>query len=300
VTGLRAVAQQERGWAVDLWGAGTVGGRLLPLFREAGVPVASIHRRSGTTRFEAAGRSVFVDATPPAFSGPAAEAWVVRIEEALARGTPVVTCNKAPLALAWARLDRAARDDGVPFVATATVGGGTPILPALRGLHAERGVTAIEATLSGTLGLVVPLVKAGASLADAVAQAQAVGYCEPDPTVDLDGTDAWAKACILHNALWPEEPPIGLRDRPAPLALRERDIRSLDSPAVVANLGPGRVSLELRDWAHGPDGGICVRAEAAGGTVALSGAGAGPEATARVLVADVLAVAAGRLPPGIR
>lgn len=292
---LRAVTE-EQAFAVELWGAGTVGGRLLDLLRASGVPVAAIHRRSGVERLSQPRRPLLVDATPPDLG----EAAIARIERALLAGTPVVTCNKAPLALAWSRLDRAARAGGVPLAATATVGGGTPVLPALRGLQAERGVSAVEATLSGTLGVVVPLVHAGASLLEAVAEAQRLGYCEPDPKLDLDGTDAWAKACILHNALWPKESPFTLRDRAEPLSLDEQGIRRLREPAAVANIRPGRVELGLREWPHGGAAGIQVRAEAAGGVVTLSGTGAGPDATARALLADVLAVAAGRLPPGIR
>jgi homoserine dehydrogenase len=272
---------------------------LLRLLREQGIPVAAVHRRSAV-RVEPSGaeRKVLVDATPPAYEGPEAAAWVRRLETALLAGTPVVTCNKAPLALDWARLRDAARSGNVPLACTGTVGGGTPILPALRGLDALRPVQQVEATLSGTLAAVLPQVKAGQSLAAAVSQAQRVGICEPDPRVDLEGLDAWAKACILHNALWPTEPPVGFADLREPLRLDDDSIRSHAHPAVVATLRPGRVALALRDWpVHGP--GIHVRATVAGGSIALSGRGAGPLETAQVLASDVADVIAGRLAPGI-
>lgn len=294
-----AVATQTSPWAVELHGAGQVGSALLDLLRKQGVAVAAVHRRS-SVRVEpsTADWRVLVDATPPAYEGPAAAAWLRKLETALASGTPVVTCNKAPLALDWARLRDAARSGNVPLACTGTVGGGTPILPALRGLDALRPVQQVEATLSGTLAAVLPQVKAGRSLAEAVSQAQRDGICEPDPRVDLEGLDAWAKACILHNALWPAEQPIGFADLQGPLRLDEASIRSHAHPAVVASLRPGRVVLALRDWpVHGS--GIHVRATVAGGSITLSGRGAGPLETAQVLASDVVDVIAGRLAPGI-
>lgn len=286
-------------WAVELHGAGQVGGAVLGLLRERGIAVASVHRRS-SVRVEPteAEWTLLVDATPPAYEGVSAQAWIRKLESALRAGTPVVTCNKAPLALDWARLRDAARDGNVPLACTATVGGGTPILPTLRGLAGVRQVVQVEATLSGTLASILPRVKAGASLAEAVAQAQREGTCEPDPRVDLDGLDAWAKACILHNALWPEAPTVGFADLVAPLRLDEAAIRALAHPAVVATLRPGHAALALRDWAT-PGPGIHVRATVPGGSIALAGRGAGPLETARILAADVADVVAGRLGPGI-
>lgn len=287
------------GWAAELLGRGQVGGALLPLLRAGDVPVAAIHRSRGVEAWPLPGRRLLVDCTPPRLAGPEAEAWVARLEAALRAGTPLVTCNKAPLAIAWSRLDAAAREGGVPVAATATVGGGTPVLPWLRRLAAGPGVREVEATLSGTLALVVGQVHAGATLADAVRAAQAAGYCEPDPRVDLEGTDAWAKACILHNALWPGAPALRLADRPAPLALREDAIRGLGAPAVVARIALGAASLALGEWS-GPPHGIQVRAHLADGSVArLGGTGAGVASTARALLGDVLDVVAGRLGPGL-
>lgn len=286
--------------AIDLYGAGHVGGQLLARLGPD-VAVRSIHRSRATETFAVeAARAIVVDATPPCRHGPEAEAWVAFLERTLRNGTPVATANKTPLALAWARLDAAARAGGVPLAATATVGGGTPLLPTLRALHSARTVRSIAATLSGTLGLVVPRIHAGATLAQAVVEAQRVGFCEPDPSLDLDGTDAWVKACIVHNSLWPERQPLGLADRPAPLRLREDDVRALREPAVVARIAPGQVTLRLQEWPAEEAGpGIQVRATTAAGVITLSGAGAGPEATANALRSDIAEIAAGRLGPGI-
>lgn len=299
-TAALALATTRADVALELHGAGQVGGALLRRLPPE-VAVRAIHRSRGAQRFTVdAPRTIAVDATPPRLSGPEAEAWVAFLERTLRSGTPVATANKTPLALAWSRLDAAARAGGVTLAATATVGGGTPLLPALRALNGARPVAAIAATLSGTLGVVVPRVHAGSSLAEAVAEAQRLGFCEPDPTLDLDGTDAWVKACILHNALWRQQRPLGLDDRPAPLRLSEADIRALREPAVVARIAPGRITLGLAEWPAAEAGpGIQARATTAAGTITLSGAGAGPEATAAALLSDVLEVAAGRLPPGI-
>jgi len=289
-------AASAAGFAVELHGAGQVGGALLPLLRANGIPVAAIHRRRGSERHAVdARRTVLVDATPPCYHGPDAAAWTDQLAQVLAAGSDVVTCNKAPLATAWAKLRQAARQGGGRLLATATVGGGTPVLPTLRAFQRHAPVQSIEATLSGTLGVVLARVKRGATLADATRQAQAARLCEPDPSLDLDGTDAWAKACILHNALWPEERPLGLADRAAPLSLREDEVRALHAPAVVALIRSGSVDVGLRDWPH--LGGLAVHASSTAGTLNLSGPGAGPAATAAALLADLQALAAGA--PGI-
>ena len=278
---------------VALHGVGTVGGRFAALAAAAGVRLER-HRSTGPIDAVAARADVLVDCTPPAYEGPRAQAWVARLAEALRGGTHVVTCNKAPLAIAGRELADAARDGGARIADSATVGGGTPVLATLRRVHAVHGVARVEASLSGTLAYVVSRVAAGAGLEAAVREAQAVGLAEPDPRLDLDGTDTAAKAVVLHNALYGE--PAGrlrLADVHEPLELREADIRSWTgggvAPAVLAHVAPGHVSLRLGP-ALGPVSPSAIRVRAVhrdGGSTELAGPGAGAGATAAALLADL-------------
>jgi len=242
-------------------------------------------------------RRVFVDATSPRYEGDEADAWIGRLEEALREGTPVVTCNKAPLALSWSSLARAARRGGTTISCSGTVGGGTPVLLFLRRLHESHGIERVDAALSVTLAYVCSQLAAGVTKGDAVRSAQRAGWAEPDPSLDLDGTDAHAKAVIIHNLLFPTHRPLVLevpRARPAEEGdLLRRVARSGKPSAVRAVITPGRVALEVADGLcgdRGPEsaGEVVVRATLRDGSVAsIRGPGAGPRTTAAALLGDL-------------
>lgn len=288
--------------AVDLYGYGQVARALVPRLEQSAIALASIHDSKGPRASMTVphGRRVLVDATTPQYSGPKSEAWIAKLEASLASGTSVVTCNKAPLALAWQRLVRAADRGGSVLAMSATVGGGTPVLHFLRRLHASHGLTSIEASLSGTLSFVLDRVANGEGLEAAVRRAQRVGYAEPDPTLDLDGTDAYAKGLILHNRLFPGAGALSLAERRQKLDLREEDIRQIVAqkkvPKVLVTVAPGRVGLELRgltpeDTLPEPPGSASVRATTQNGNVFhLTGPGAGPAVTAGSLAGDLVAL----------
>ncbi len=288
-------------WAVELHGPGRVGRALLDRLPDHGIRISGVWGREGLrTPASRSERTVFVDATPPQYQGPGSEAWLARLSEVLQGGTPVVTCNKAPLALGWTRLLGAARNGGTTLSCSATVGGGTPILLTLRRLERSLGILRVEAALNGTLGYVCDRVVAGWPLADAVAEAARAGLCEPDPSLDLDGTDSYAKAIILHNQLFPDAAPLRLHDDRPRLELREETIRRLGARGgpvrAVATITPGTVELALTPFpeAVSPPGVAAPAAVRAtlrsGATAAVTGPGAGPEVTAGALLGDLLDV----------
>lgn len=289
--------------AVDLYGYGQVARAFLPRLPGAGIRLATIRDRTGIRASRRANgfRHVLVDATSPVYDGEGAETWVAQLEDVLAGGTPIVTCNKAPLAIGWARLMRAARKGDTTISLTATVGAGTPVLPLLRRLHQAHGVARVEATLNATLGYVVDRIGKGASLAEAVRGAQRAGWAEPDPTLDLDGTDARAKAVIIHNLLFQDRPILVLDERRPRFRLREEWIRGLArsrrAPRALAVISPGRVRLTVRatrDADRDPHelGRVQVRAVLCDDSEALLvGRGAGPRSTAGGLLGDLLALA---------
>lgn len=118
--------------------------------------------------------------------------------EALARGKHVVTANKALLARHGAEVFRAADEAHRDVIFEASVGGGIPIIRALReGLASER-IDAIAAIINGTSNFIMTAMSTGgAEYADALRQAQELGYAEADPTMDVEGIDAAQKLSIL-------------------------------------------------------------------------------------------------------
>ena len=110
---------------------------------------------------------------------------------AIEAGKPVVTANKELIAKAGPELFALAREGGAALRFEPSVGGGIPVIsPLLRDLPANR-VEAIRAIINGTTNYILTsMAQHGESFADALAEAQALGYAEPDPTNDVDGHDA--------------------------------------------------------------------------------------------------------------
>jgi homoserine dehydrogenase len=113
-------------------------------------------------------------------------------------GKPVVTANKELLATFGAELfDAAARCD-VDLLYEASVGGGIPLIrPLLESLAGERIVRVMGIVNGTTNHILTRMSEEGSSLAEALAEAQQLGYAEADPTADVEGFDAAAKAAIL-------------------------------------------------------------------------------------------------------
>jgi len=117
---------------------------------------------------------------------------------AFAAGKPVVTANKELLGTFGAELFEAAGRHDVDLLYEASVGGGIPLIrPLLESLAGER-IVRVTGIVNGTTNYVLTrMSEDGSSLADAIAEAQSLGYAEADPTADIDGHDAAAKAAIL-------------------------------------------------------------------------------------------------------
>ena len=110
----------------------------------------------------------------------------------------MVTANKALLAEDGATLHAAARDSGVDLYYEASVAGAIPLLRPLRESLAGDRITRVLGIVNGTTNFVLSQMDAtGTGFAEALAEATALGYAEADPTSDIDGFDAAAKAAIL-------------------------------------------------------------------------------------------------------
>lgn len=229
------------------------------------------------------------------------------IARALASGRHVVTANKEVMAKHGAALLALAAQHNVRLQFEAAVGGGIPIIaPLSRDLLANE-VTAVTAIINGTTNyMLTKMAREGVPYADVLAEAQRLGYAEPDPTADVEGIDASYKLAILcglafHVAISP-----GDVMRQGITALHPRDFRyardlgyaikllaqgRLEGGAIVATVQPTLVALdEPLAKVDGVLNAIQVEGDLVG-RVLFEGPGAGPRPTASAVLADVLDVA---------
>ena len=119
---------------------------------------------------------------------------------ALQAGKPVVTANKELIAARGSELITAAEQSGVALLFEAAVGGGIPIIRPLSETLAGERITRVMGIVNGTTNFILSrMTEDGTAYADALQQAQDLGYAEPDPTADVSGADAAAKAAILAS-----------------------------------------------------------------------------------------------------
>jgi homoserine dehydrogenase len=234
-----------------------------------------------------------------------AGSWVRR---ALDAGKSVVTANKKLIAYRGAELERLAAARGGLLKYGAAVAGGIPVIPGLeQGLAGDR-IERIEGILNGTCNFILSKMEAGAEYAAVLAEAQAKGYAEADPTEDVGGFDARAKLAILMRlALRVEVDPEEIVPRPITsitavdfsyardlgCTIRQvaRAEQALDQ--VAATVGPMLVDLHSPlAWSRGTENMVILTGRY-GGDVVFSGHGAGGHPTAVAVVSDLLALAHG-------
>ena len=122
------------------------------------------------------------------------------IERSLKNGRHVVTGNKEVVSKHWLRLGSAARDSGVEMHYEASVGGGIPIISPLKRDLAANEITGIRAIINGTTNYILTRMSAeGVDFSDALQQAQELGYAEEDPASDIEGQDSVYKLSILAS-----------------------------------------------------------------------------------------------------
>ncbi len=122
------------------------------------------------------------------------------VEAALKRGISVVTANKALIAESGTQLAQLAHEHGADLFYEAAVGGAIPILRALRTSLAGERITRVMGIVNGTTNYILTkMTSEGSDYESALAEAQALGYAEADPTADVEGFDAAAKVQILST-----------------------------------------------------------------------------------------------------
>ena len=120
------------------------------------------------------------------------------ITTALRNGKPVITANKELLANVGTELYAAADENGVDLLFEAAVAGGIPIIRALRESLRGEPISRVMGIINGTTNFILTkMTEEGTDYASALAEAQALGFAECDPTADVEGFDAGAKAAII-------------------------------------------------------------------------------------------------------
>ena len=225
-------------------------------------------------------------------------------EAAFAAGKHVVTANKALLGRHVEAFARAAREHGVQLKCEASCGGGIPIVSTLERDLVGNEILTIAGILNGTTNYILSRMEAeGADYADVLADAQAKGYAEADPSADVDGFDAASKTAILAS--------IGFSSRVTTDDVYQQGIRTITAEdiSVAHDLG---YTIKLLGIARNTAKGVDVRvhptmipldhqlAKVSGamnavyavgdavGETMFYGAGAGSFPTASAVVGDIL------------
>jgi homoserine dehydrogenase len=239
-----------------------------------------------------------------------AEPGLTHIREALKAGKDVVTTNKGPIALAYAELKKLAEEEGRQLRFKGTVMSGTPSFDIPMEAMPGSEVASIEGILNGTCNFILTEMASGRTYQEALREAQARGYAEADPTADVEGWDAAAKAAILGNVLMDgrlrvEEIPrtgiVGIRQEEIEEAGRRGKALKLmarvwrEGEDVRATVGPEEISLENPlARVSGSLNGITFRTDTLG-DVTIIGPGAGGRETGQAVMSDIVRVALTRL-----
>ena len=236
------------------------------------------------------------------------------IETAMKHGASVVSANKALLAEAGPSLYAAAAEHGVDLYYEAAVAGAIPILRPIRESLAGDDVRKVLGIVNGTTNYVLDKMDTtGMGFAEAVEQAQALGYAEADPTADVEGFDAAAKAAILASLAFHTRVSSDQVYREGITEVSAADVqaaREMDCVvkllAICERVDSGvsvRVHPAMIPRSH-PLGGVreafnavFVEADAAG-QLMFYGKGAGGDPTASAVLGDVVAVARHRVGGG--
>jgi homoserine dehydrogenase len=228
------------------------------------------------------------------------------ILRALRAGKHVVTANKAVLAAFGDELFAAAKVSNVSLVYSASVGGGVPVVEAVRRSREQAGVARLRGVLNGTTNFILGQLEKGREFDAAVKQAQQAGFAEADPSADLDGIDVANKLVVLAREAFgvvisvdsvAREGIRGVSVRDVALARNEGQAIRLvgrlwrDAHRVHASVAPERVDLsdllaQTRDEFN------AVEIELANGeSVKLLGRGAGRWPTAESVFGDLFELA---------
>ncbi len=227
--------------------------------------------------------------------------------EALSRGKHVVTANKEVMGKHGPDLSGLAQRRGVALLYEASAGGGIPLISTLHQDLSANEVTGVTAIINGTTNYILTrMSQEGVEFGEALAQAMELGYAEPDPSADIEGTDAAHKLALIASLAFHTEvrsPDVyseGIsrlvaRDfqyaRELGYAIKLLAIGKNDGESIQVGVHPTLLPEDLLlAKVDGVFNAIQIDADVAG-RILLYGRGAGPEPTASAVISDVLRIA---------
>lgn len=312
---------------IALLGYGTVGRSLDELLgeRPVGIVVSRILRRSGKTQGDPrmtddiasilSDESIEVVAEAMSGEEPAA----AYIESALLAGKHVVTANKAAIAPRLPKLLSIARERGVVLAFEASAGGVIPWIANLRRAARFDRIDRFCGILNGTGNYLIDRMTCGLSFGEALAEAQALGFAEADPTADVGGFDLVNKSIVTAAAAFGCVPGV---ETPVPvvsleklsvdfmhLAAREgKTVRFMafgrcaanrpnaQAPALALGVAPVLLSSTSLEAGVGRNYNLASFYGDVAGPMSFFGQGAGGRPTADAMIADMLDIARGAAP----
>ena len=225
--------------------------------------------------------------------------------ELLRAGKPVVSANKQLVARRGAELFAAASEQGVQLRFEASVCAAIPVIKVLRESLVVTNVHRVLGIVNGTTNFILSQMEQGAGYADALAEAQRLGFAEADPTEDVGGADAAAKMAILATVAFGSRTTLddvefdgieGVTQEHVRAARElEMTVRLVGSATLVDGKLDVRVQPSLVDRHHplaavdGPFNAVMLQGDAIR-EITLEGPGAGGIETASAVVADMISV----------
>ncbi|HEY7282141.1 MAG TPA: homoserine dehydrogenase [Actinomycetota bacterium] len=226
--------------------------------------------------------------------------------DALGRGKPVVTANKELLATMGRDLFDVAEQRGVDLAFEGAVGGGIPLVRALKESLAGERVTRVVGIVNGTTNLILTrMAEDGVTFEEALDEAQRLGYAEADPSADVDGHDAAAKCAILASIAFNARVVASDVFREGighvtPVDFRTaKELGFVIKPVAIAELEEGDVAVRVHPAMLPADHPLAAVREAfnavfvegeRAGQLMLYGRGAGGDPTATAVAADLIRV----------
>jgi homoserine dehydrogenase len=316
--------------SVGICGLGTVGGGTLALLEQnaalitarAGCPIRVTHVATRTPKPDLCGQVAHTGSDPLAITSDPEVDVVVEtmggydvafevIQRALSNGKHVVTANKALIAERGNELFALASANEVTLAFESAVAGGIPIIKALREGLAANDIEWLAGIINGTGNFILSEMSAKQSeFSEVLQQAQELGYAEADPTFDVEGIDAAHKLTIMSaiafgiplqfektytegiSGISPADISFAeeLGYRIKHLGIARKTVRGVEMrvhPTLVSN-------TRLLANVNGVGNAVMVQGNFVGSTL-YSGPGAGAEATASAVVADLIDLARDRL-----
>lgn len=228
----------------------------------------------------------------------------------LESGKDVVTANKALLSEHGEELFKIAQNQGKTIAFEAAVAGGIPIIHVIGQAKSGNQITSIEAILNGTSNFILTeMLSGGRDYQNVLKEAQELGYAEADPTLDVDGTDAAQKLCILTELAFGTKVTVDQFQRKGIDTLSLEDLLYANELGytikllAVCRLVEGKLEMHVEPTFISNQQPL-ARVDGAYNMIALdsdlvgrtwySGAGAGQLPTASAVISDLVDTAAGR------